>query len=565
MLVKADTAPAEGAAAHRDLAVSGRTLGWIVAIGVAAATAILSLSAFFWMMRLGLSPLGPHTEFFAYSWIYAIRWGAGEQVFLPHSQILVATFALINWALDLSRGSPRAIVDGWAAVSFWWPLFLMSTSLAILYASMARRGLLANAAFSSLVFIAAVPLYLDDSPLLSTSYHSLAIPLALLGLLFWKQYAVDAARNMPVVFFVLLGLYTATCALGKPTFVAFAAPFFAMEALKALRARSTVTAGRIALAAGIAVLVYAAAIVAFYHQGFGGLPLHLAQSEMFMTSQYHWYDAAKGQTPVHWYFGYVIGVMGWLPTALLVASFIFATLGNRPMIVVTGVAAGFLAALCCLYFRSQFHAHPEFIAAAATATIGAFRCAGFTAIGRRIKIAGLELALQLANGLAAIAALLLLYPVNPGVLYPLKSSGHDSIVQLSKFDPPILDALFPDGGTVHTLVVMNHPDIFPGSADAWCRGGTLIFYRTRSAYIDRLFPDIACANYLQAPTTDLKPFHRVVFLQRAGSSQDGAIADLVAAFPQASGRLRDCRRATPELPDTSFILQCELAAAIARN
>jgi hypothetical protein len=530
---------------------------WIATTLVVAATAILSLSSFFWIKWDEVNPVATHSEQFAYSWIYAIRWGAGETVFQPHSQLLYPIFALINWVLGLSRGSPRTIVDNWAAVSFWWPLFLMTASLAILYGSMSRRGLLANTTLSSLVFVAAVPLYLDFSPLLAMSYHSLAIPLALLGLLFWNQYVTDPAREMPLRFFVLLGLYTAAAALGKETFIVFAAPFFAMEAVKALRSRSAPAAGRVAMAIGVAILAYAAALVAFYHQGLGGLALHLAESKGFMVSQYHAYDTVKGETPIHWYLGYVIGVMGWLPTLLLVAAAIFAALGNRRAILMSGVAAAFLTALACLYFRSQFHAHAEFMAAAATATIGTFRCSALPTAG--VWTVGPGFAPKLAIVLAAIAAVAMLYPLDPAGLYPLSSPGRDSSLQPSGFDPPILDALFTQRPGVRTLVVSNYPDIIPGTVDAWCRGGTDIKGPARSAAIDRLFPDATCADAAQASTTDLKPFRRMLFLQRAGSSLDAAISALVAAFPVASGRLRDCREATPELPDASFLLQCGLA------
>jgi hypothetical protein len=523
-----------------------RGIGQFVACAlVIAATVILTSSMMFWVRQAGLNPLVTHSEFFAYSWIYGIRWGAGEQVFQPHSQILFALFALINWAFDLSHGSARQILDGWAAVSFWWPMFLMMASLGVLYASMDRAGVVLNAAFSSAVFITAVPTFLEESALFSTSYHSLAIPLALLGLLFWKAYATDAARMMPVRFFALLGFYTAACALGKPTFIAFAAPFFAMEAFKAARARTAASVGKLLLVASVTTIVYSAGLIAFYHQGLGGLLLHLSLSKLFMTSQYHWYDAAKGATPLHWYLGYVIGVMGWRPTSLLVGSLTLASFSRRPDIILVGVAAGFVAALSFLYFRSQLHAHPEFIAAAATATIGAFRCLGFP---RHIKVIGFWRLLQPATGAAAMAALFL--------LYPLHLNGCEILAQQSKFDAPTLDAIF--RGSARTLAVENHPEVFAGSADAWCRGGGNIFDNSHSAAVDKLFSRFACANYAQAPRVDLASFNRIVFLQPATSSQDHAVLDLVAAFPKSADRLRNCGSVTVDTPDGSRILQCDL-------
>jgi hypothetical protein len=77
--------------------------------------------------------------------------------------------------------------------------------------------------------------------------------------------------------------------------------------------------------------------------------------------------------------------------------------------------------------------------------------------------------------------------------------------------------------------------------------GGAIFHCSRTdglPAIDRIFPAVSCANYAQAMTTDLKRFTRTVLLQRAGSSRDSAIADLVTAFPQPSGHLRDCTAAS---------------------
>jgi len=72
-------------------------------------------------------------------------------------------------------------------------------------------------------------LFLTDFALSSLAYHSIAIPLAIVSLAFWRRYETQDPPS--AMFFVLLGGYTRQSAHCKPTFAAFAAPFFAMETI----------------------------------------------------------------------------------------------------------------------------------------------------------------------------------------------------------------------------------------------------------------------------------------------------------------------------------------------
>ena len=548
MLKKTDEAHLAEGAQYRDWFRPSR---WLIPITVAAATTILSLSALFWVKRNGLNPLMSHSEFFAYSWMYGIRWGAGEDVFLPHSQLLFPIFALIDRAFNLTSGSPRHIIEGWSQVSFYWPVFVMLAALSAVFMTIDRRRPLLDTIFSSFIFIVSFPLFLEDAALFSTSYHSLSIPLALAGLMFWKEYLDDPARSFRIRFFVVLGAYAALCALGKPTFVVFAIPFFAMETIKAIQARTLRSFAKVALAVSVAAFTYLAAIIAFYHHGITGVTEHFAWSKIYVISQYHWYDAAKGATPIHWYFGYVIGVMGWLPTLLILASLVLASLSEHRRILLTGVISGYACALFCLYSRSQLHGHPEFIAAAAAIVIGAFRCSIVPGIIQRwLDARYLGAAFHVVIGISTACIF--------SLVYPLDLRGHDFMVQLAKYEAPITDTLFQERKDVRTVAMMIYPNILNGSADAWCRGGSNIFNSIRSDFVDSIFENAVCADRGQSPNRDYAKFNNALFVRNRTSSLDETISVLRAAFPLIVNRFNNCHEIDGVLPDHSSLIECGL-------
>lgn len=527
-------------------------------IFVAAAATVLTLSAMFWMKRHELNPLVSHSEFFVYSWLYGLRWGAGENIFVPHSQLILPIFALVDRIFDLTSGTPEHIIQGWAEVSFYWPLAMMSLALCIVFLTTDRKHPLSDVIFSSTIFIVSLPLFLEESALFSTSYHSLSIPLALAGLFFWKRYVADPSAAHSHLVFVCLGLYTACCVLGKPTFLAFAAPFFAMETVKVFRNPGFSGFAKLALAGLVAVVSYLVAIIAFYHHGLAGLNEHFQLSRMFMTSQYHWYDDAKGATPFHWYYSYVFKVMGPLPTILILISLILAWLSRRPLVVVSGVTFSYLSALFFLYERSQLHAHAEFISLAAATTIGAYRCSQvsdlfdswFGAIGSR---RALRIFYPVAAAVTAAVILLAWYPLN------LLNTGYLAFV--SKYDAPIINALFLKPAEVRTVAVMIYPNILYGAADAWCRGGGDIFTPHRSDFLDRKFGNVTCALNTQQADKDYSKYNRVLFLKPKAADMTDTTAVFLDKFPAIFRRLGACRTATDQLPGESILTECELKPA----
>src|SRR5712664_351262 len=278
---------------------------WVAVFLVVAATALFSISNLLWTVREGVPPLSANSEFFAYSWIYALRWGAGESVFMPHSQLLFPIFALIDKVFGMSAGGAGEIIAGWHRIALVWPIALMAVSLALLFCTLDRRSPLIDAVVSASLFLVSVPIFLTDHALSSMSYHSLSIPLGLAALPLWRAYrSPDVLPSTS--FYISLGIYTGVCLLGKPTFGAFAAAFFAMEFLRSVPHRKY--AGLLT-AIAVALATYLGWLLAFYGS-IDGVAGFFSKSLMFMQSQAGWYDTEKGATPLHWYAGYVVGKMG---------------------------------------------------------------------------------------------------------------------------------------------------------------------------------------------------------------------------------------------------------------
>jgi hypothetical protein len=93
------------------------------------ATVYYSISDLLWTVRAGVPPLSANSEFFAYTWIYGVRWGAGEHIIFPHSHLIFPVFALINRVFDMTSGNADQIIAGWRRISLIWPVLLNAASL----------------------------------------------------------------------------------------------------------------------------------------------------------------------------------------------------------------------------------------------------------------------------------------------------------------------------------------------------------------------------------------------------------------------------------------------------
>jgi hypothetical protein len=523
---------------------------------IAVACIVLSLSAILWAVWYDINQVPSEAEFFAYSWIYGIRWGAGETIFAPHSQLLFPIYAVLN-KLFVSSSDPASVFHQWKLVSQYWPAFLVTLSLGLIYSTTDRKFPLTDVAFTSLIYVVSVPLFIDQIDLFSMSYHSLSVPLALGALWFWKAYESDRYRVLPVRFFLCLGLYTALCALGKPTFAVFASPFFAMETAKAILTRSWMVAARVAASGVVAVATYLIYLVVFYGSARGFFS-HFLLSRSFMLSQYHWYDQAKGATPFDWYFGYVIGVMGRLPTLLMAGSLAFSCLRPPRTILLSGVVTSYGLAMYVLYHRSQLHGHPEYIALLATTTIGTFRCSGLMDLAPvawvidRIETRVGVMATTIAIGLIFLSA------------FPLATPQRSFMEKMAKYDDVILPALFQHPQTIQTIAMNRYPDVFLGTADAWCRGEGNIFDIARSTVFDDRFGNTICELNQETPGRDLSKYSRLIFPKKADRTQADTESAFREGFPHIVDRMKDCRPIEGALPDQSTLIECDLTNHNAR-
>jgi hypothetical protein len=501
-------------------AVSG--VSRLAALIIVAAVATLSISALCWTAREGVPPLSANSEFFAYSWIYAIRWGAGETIFQPHSQLTIPIFALINWALDMTKGTPEQIITGWRSISFAWPIAMMAISLAIIFATIDRRHHAIDAFFSAAVYLVSVPLFLTDHAVASLAYHAISIPLALAGLFFWRYY-VEPRRSFPVIYFVALGSYAAICVLAKPTFIAFAVPFFAMEFVKACRRLRDFS--KFGVAVLTAAIIYFLWILLFYGS-LAGFKEHFRLSYLFMTSQANWYDIEKGATPLHWYVHYVIGKMGPLPTVLIATSLALSFLRSDRALLLFGFVSAIGTALFFLYNRSQLHAHSEAIAALATCAIASFRCS------RAAEIIHSRLGRSF-DGVAVVAAgasLLICL-----LAYPLQNTKDGFTNNMANYDAAVVPIIFQHPRDSRTIVLNSYPDVMWGVVDAWCRGSENVLRHGRSYLLDKAFGNVSCMSNQEKPA-NMSTYNRAVFLRNPK-----AAVTIEQTFPEVSARFRDCK------------------------
>jgi hypothetical protein len=410
---------------------------------VAAATALFSISNLLWTVREGVPPLSANSEFFAYSWIYAIRWGAGEQhIFQPHSQLIFPVYALIDHVFGMTTGGTDHILAGWRRISLVWPVVLTAASLVLLFFTVSRRAPIVDTALSATLYLIAVPLYLSDHALNSLSYHSLSIPLALAGLLLWRAYEDHAQPRWR--FYILVGVYTAACALGKPTFLAFATPFYAMEAVRAVRTRRF---SGILFAGLLAIVIYLLWMLAFC-RGFEGLIYQLSKTYEFMRSQVGMYDAARGATLFHWYAGYVIGVMGPLPSLMIAAIAGLVLLCRDRLMIAAGACAGVASALFCLYQRTQLHAQPEFMALMLTITVAISRCGN---IPERIHDRFSSRCVAVASAASAVALMIWT------LAFPPQMALRGFAEFMGQFDAITVPYLFEQPQSIRTIAFADLP------------------------------------------------------------------------------------------------------------
>jgi hypothetical protein len=508
-----------------------------------AAAAVLAIWPLLWTVREGVPPLSANSEFFAYSWIYGIRWGAGETVFMPHSQLLFPIYALINHLFGMTTGNAADIIAGWHRIALIWPIVLMVVSLVLIFSTVDREKPVLDSIFSAVIFVCAIPLFLSEYALASLSYHSIAIPLALASLPLWRHYrSADTQPSMN--FYIAIGIYTAICALGKPTFIAFAAPFFAMEFLRSVQARNF--SGPL-LAGLVAVAAYLVALLLFYGN-IEGVRYHFSESYEFMRSQANWYDAEKGATPLHWFFGYVIWKMGPLPSILMAISLIASFARRDRLMILVGAIAAIAGALFVLYQRSQVHAHAEFVALLATTAISSIRCSGV---------------LNLRFQAATAATILLTCALLVHTVMHLPDQAERGFTRfMGLHDKLVVHAIFEPSSGVRTIVLEDYPHVFWGVVDAWCRGSGNIFDATRSTLLDKAFGNVACLVNHDSPTVDITSYTKAVFILESKTPLLDVISRISKAFPGVGRHFEACDPVGPEQSGLQLVA-CQLTSGAA--
>jgi hypothetical protein len=439
----------------------------------------------------------------------------------------------------MTTGGADHILAGWRHISLIWPIVLTVASLLLIFTTVDRRAPIVDALFSAALYLVSIPLFLSDHALSSLAYHAISIPLALAALPLWRQYTVRADHPR-MGFYALLGLYTAVCALGKPTFLAFATPFYAMEIIRAAR---TWRVGGVLFAGLSAIAIYLLWMLA-YCRGFEGLIDHLSNSYVFMRSQSGMYDEAKS----NWYISYVIGVMGPLPSLLIATTLGLAMLCRDRLMPVSGVFVGIASALFCLYQRIQLHAQPEFMALLLTLTIATFR---HSELATRVE--GFIPRKPLAIGATAASAALVIWTV----YFPPRMMLTGFAEFMTMNDAVVVPSLFEQPQSVRTIALQVYPVVFYGVGDAWCRGSTYLFGGDHSMLLDNAFGNMTCMHNDENRNIDIASYNRVLFPKEIKTSIQDTMATIAIHFPSVSSRLDGCHRIDGDFPIFE-VFECNL-------
>jgi hypothetical protein len=215
---------------------------------------------------LNQNNLSSNSEFFAYSWIYGVRWGLGDFIFQPHSQLLYPIYSIVNTFFSISVGDMSSIIYKWHKVSFYWPIIIMLMSLIIFYTSSDSKNISIKILLFTLIFVVLFSFGLGGAVLSSMSYHVISIPIGLISLYFYNFYIREKSINRNKYYYSFLGLYAAVCVLAKPTFIAFAIPIYMIEISLMLRYKDRIIYNNLIKSIFVAILTYFLYLCWFYIQ-----------------------------------------------------------------------------------------------------------------------------------------------------------------------------------------------------------------------------------------------------------------------------------------------------------
>lgn len=518
-----------------------------------SATIILTLSDFYIVTKEKLPIVPAQSEFFAYTWIYATRWSAGEFTFQPHGQILFPVFAILDRIFGINDGIPSNVMLAWDIVGFCWSLALALLSVALIFLTMKTKSVL-EYLFVATIFILAVPATLSELAFFSMGYHSLALPTAFMALPLWNRYAdfVKKQDTPSIGFSICLASYLAFCLLGKPTFLAYAAPFFGAEVIRAAVLKRPVILFQTIMTGCLACLLFVSFLVPFYG-GFAGFVVYIKYTHLYMTSQANWYDAAKGSNWLAWYYYYVVKVAGPFAAFGSVAIVACTFLPRLNRIITIAALIGLLSSMFFLYHRSQAHGHPEFIAHIAVLVIALFRNAGLERFAiHRFERPWSATALSCGSILASIIAVLIFFPL------PMNSISWTQT--MTAYNKVIAPVSFSDDQAVKTVLVSIYPNVLYGDVDIVCRGSREIFAGTPSLYFEQKFGNFTCITDKLRTAGEFDKFNHIVFRKEISDPTIEAAAQRTEQeFPYFSGRIKNCRSVGQF--STFGVVQCELTAS----
>lgn len=518
---------------------------------VLAATTILSLSTFYIViiekLRVILIPGGG--EFFAYSWMFALRWAGGEFPFLPHTQILFPLFALADKIFNITDGTQHQIISAWNLFAFGWTITLVFISISLIYISMKTRDIL-ELVLVSIVFVIAIPFSLSESALLSTSYHSIAIPLAFLALPIWRYYTrtTELSSKLPLLFYFYVGGYLALCILGKSTFLAYAVPFFVAEIVRSAKLKIYSPLVGIVISGLVAAAIYITFLLCIYGS-IDGVIVFFKNTQTFMTSQANWYDKEKGNNWIDWYIHYVAGVVGPFATASTIFITICSFIPRLKREVTLGALSGALFAMFFLYHRSQLHAHAEFLSCLAMLTIVILRHSGiyelFTAVRNNQTF---DLAGKISATIIACVSLYAFFPI------PFKIDSSAVIAD----DKLLSSIVFPKDNTIRKILISVYPNVLYGTVDVICRGSSNVFEVYRSPIIQKKLLDFVCLTVPGQTLEEADDYSQLIFRTASvDETREASITRIANEFPWLRQRMQACA-SVGKLKDGSEIVECKL-------
>jgi len=511
---------------------------------------LLILIPFLSLDSMGIKPLSGGSESFAYGWVYAIRWLNNEYAFQPHSQPLFVIYSVIYKLFSINEYKGWELFEKWRVINYYWTILLSFISIFLIYYHK-KNNLFEIIVFYFLYYFL-ITLQLGDDTLNSMSYHSISIPVALASLIIYQKLLKDKNYAKKSSFFYL-SFYTAICALFKPTFIAFAAPLYALilsDGKYFELKKNFLNSSRTLI---FSLIIYLSFLLLFYKFNFTNFFSHFYDTAYFMYSQKDWYDHEKGNNIFFWIYNFVYKRMGLLPFLIYIMIFVNIFFNEK---IVTKKKKLFLFCTCLfsplffLYHRSYTLAFPEFYAALLSMSI-------FTFNGSIIKHK-IEYSLRKINilyqsiFLIFFTIILLIMAINSkmahGFNYQKNMVRTDKV--LKNFDLKNNERI---------IFLSGYPEVFLGSIDALCRGTHNVFGGKRSMLYDDKWENVCFHLNETREEINLDLYKKIILI---GTKYDEALNKAKQNFPKTMEKSENCKvykfdRKADFMGGDEMIIECD--------